>query len=85
MGCFVYFAVVVIVNFVKAYVYCRIDDPKRGLYIWEEDTGWLHIAKLPMDENNIFFSIEEIEVVVGCKLKLLREYDVEIDTNEHNL
>lgn len=67
-------------KFIKTYVYGREDDLTKGLYVWEEEAGWLHIAKLPLDHDNIFFCKEEIEMVVGCKLVLLKEFDVDVDT-----
>lgn len=66
---------------VKAQVYAKVSDPTQGLYVFVEDVGWLHIAKLPFDCENIFFSKEELEFVAGEKLVLINEFDVD-DTTE---
>lgn len=66
---------------VKAQVYGKVSDPTQGIYVFVEDVGWLHIAKLPFDCDNIFFSKEELEMVAGEPLVLLNEFDVD-DTTE---
>lgn len=66
---------------VKAQVYAKVSDPTQGLYVFVEDVGWLHIAKLPFDCENVFFCKEELEFVVGEKLILTHEFDVD-DTTE---
>jgi|WetSurMetagenome_2_1015567.scaffolds.fasta_scaffold15980_6 hypothetical protein len=66
---------------VKAQIYAKVADPTKGLYVFVEDVGWLHIAKLPFDYDNIFFSKEEIELVVGGLLTLMEEFEVD-DTTE---
>lgn len=66
---------------VKAQVYTKVSDPTQGMYVFVEDTGWLHVAKLPFDCQNVFFSKEELEMVAGEKLALSYEFDVD-DTTE---
>lgn len=68
----------------KAQIYAKESNPLEGLLVLVEDVGWLHIAKLPFDCNNIFFSKEEIEIVVGEKLVLVDEQDID-DTSEKML
>lgn len=66
---------------VKAQVYAKVSDPTQGIYVFVEDAGWMHIAKLLFDHDNIFFSKEELEFVAGEKLVLVQEFDVD-DTTE---
>jgi hypothetical protein len=67
----------------KLYAYEDVDMPGYGFYIAEDDVGWLavmstesyqHIPEL-FGRDNIFSSIEEIEIVYGRKLKLFTKYD----------
>ena len=67
----------------KIQVYAKVSDTTKGMYVVVEDVGWLHIAKLPMDCDNIFFSKEELERVAGEPLVLLKEFDV--DENDPKL
>lgn len=62
---------------VKVQVYGKVADKTQGLYVVVEDVGWLHIAKLPIDCDNIYSSKEELEMVVGEPLTLLKEFDVD--------
>ena len=64
-------------KFTKIHLYAKVSDRTQGLLVLVEDTGWLHIAKLPIDCENIFFSKEELEFVVGEPLILLKETDVD--------
>lgn len=66
---------------VKLISYSPKNDSSQRLYVVQEDTGWLHIMKLPFITDNTFFSKEEIEMVVGEELILAEEYDVDIDRN----
>jgi hypothetical protein len=67
----------------KLYAYEDVNAPGYGFYIAEDDVGWLavmptepqqHIPEM-FGRDNIFSSIEEIEIVYGRKLKLFIEYD----------
>ena len=49
--------------------YQLLDNPNKMLRIIRDDIGWYYIDKLPRNRDNIFSSIEEIELVVGFKLK----------------
>lgn len=51
---------------------------KDYLIVLVEDVGWMHIAKLPIDRDNIFFSKEELEIVIGV------EFEDEYLKQEHN-
>lgn len=70
-------------NIKKVYAYEDVNDPGHGYYIVKDDVGWLAVLPLHdiskmsevFDRDNIFASIEEIEVVYGRKLKLFIEYD----------
>ena len=66
---------------IKAQVYAKVSDPTHGMYVFVEDVGWLHIAKLPFDCANVFFCKEELEFVAGEALVLREEFDVD-DTTE---
>ena len=66
-------------NITKVQVYGKISDPTQGLYVVVEDVGWMHIAKMPIDRDNIFSSMSELELVVGESLVLLKEFDVKND------
>ena len=58
-------------------VFAKVDDPTQGFHVLVEDVGWLHIAKYPPSRDNIFFSMEELEMVAGCKLYLKEEIRLE--------
>lgn len=66
---------------IKAQVYAKVSDPTHGMYVFVEETGWLHIAKLPFDCANVFFCKEELEFVAGEELVLREEFTVD-DTTE---
>ena len=69
-------------KFTKLQVYGKVADNTQGMLVLVEDVGWLHIAKLPFDCNNIFFSKEELEFVAGEALVLLKEFDIDDQTDQ---
>lgn len=64
---------------VKLLYFAKVEDPTEVLRVWEEDSGFLHIVKLPLDCENIFSSKEEIELAVGFKLTLVREAKMDVE------
>lgn len=57
---------------IKIHQYKVVDHPDRAANILEDDTGWLYLGgKLAefYGDQNIFSSIEEIELVIGQKLE----------------
>lgn len=58
----------------RYFIYQLADDPTKGLYIFQDEAGWFYIARLPRSRDNIFSSIEEIELVVNKKLVFKEEY-----------
>lgn len=71
-------------KFTKLQVYGKVSNTQEGLIVLVEDEGWMHIAKLPFDHDNIFFSKEELEAVAGESLVLLAEHDIDDQTEEFN-
>lgn len=67
---------------VKAQIYVKVADPTQGIYVFVEDTGWLHISKLPFDCDNTFSCKEELEIVAGEPLTLAREFEVDDTTDD---
>lgn len=49
--------------------YKVLDNPTKILRIVKDDVGWYYIDKLPRDRDNIFASMEEIELVINTKLE----------------
>jgi hypothetical protein len=45
------------------------DNPNKMLRITKDDVGWYYIDKLPAGRDNIFCSIEEVELVLGIELE----------------
>lgn len=67
-------------KFTKLQVYAKVSNNKEGMLVVVEDVGWMHVAKLPFDCNNVFFSKEELEFVAGEPLVLLKEFDIDDET-----
>lgn len=66
-------------DIVKAYQYRLIEDPTHGFTVLEDDAGWLYLTGQLGDfygNQNIFSSIEEIELIIGRKAELIKEVDV---------
>lgn len=45
------------------------NNPNKMLRIIKDDLGWYYIYNVPRDRNNIFSSIEELEVVINFELE----------------
>lgn len=69
-------------KFTKLQVYGKVTDNTQGMLVLVEDVGWLHVAKLPFDCSNVFFSKEELEFVAGEQLVLLKEFDIDDETKQ---
>jgi len=62
--------------FVKAFMYASESmPPEKCLYVLQDNSGWLYINQLVKREGlkTPFSSIEEIEIYLKLKLKLLKE------------
>jgi hypothetical protein len=57
----------------KIHRYVMVSNPTKSITILEDIDGWFYIAKLPIDQNNTWSSIEEIEQYLGVKIK---PYDI---------
>ena len=65
---------------IKAHCYKLVDYPDRRVIIFEEDSGWLYLGGRVGEfygRDNIFPSIEMIEMVINQKLELVRTIEVE--------
>jgi hypothetical protein len=60
-------------------LYTVKDDKTKVLRVYVDEVGWLHIAKLPPDRDNIFISIEEIEIIIGHELEFHSERELTKD------
>lgn len=57
----------------KFELYRVVDDPGKGLIVERDGDGWYSIVKLAPTKDNIFSSIQEIEVAIGQKLEFIEE------------
>lgn len=62
-------------EFKYIHMYTNPKYPGKGVRILEDYDGWLYVAKLPPSIENIFYSIEEIELVLGMKLTHYKTYE----------
>lgn len=57
----------------KFELYKVVDHPEKGLIVERDSEGFYAIAKLARTKDNVFSSIEEIEIAIGYKLEFLEE------------
>jgi hypothetical protein len=53
----------------KIHRYVMVSNPSKSITILEDIDGWFYIAKLPIDQNNTWSSIEEIEQYLEIRVK----------------
>lgn len=57
----------------KFELYRVVEDHSKGLILERDESGFYSIAKLPKTKDNIFASVQEIEIVIGHKLEFMEE------------